>query len=161
MVPSIPEASPDALDTISCSPAPDPPEAIPSPRSVSLSPSKVEAVTQRPRFQPKMPEGAAVAFYREPQPEAASKESKNTVTFTVISELDERSSSPESDLPSVLFSSAVESAEKSFPAKEALVTGSRVVNGITSSPKLVVSTQLESRNSDESVGVYLNLFFRG
>lgn len=161
VIPSIPEASPDALDTISCSPAPDPPEAIPSPQSVLLSLNKVETVTQRPRFQPKMPEGTAVAFYREPPLEAASKESKNTVTFTVISELDEQPSSPESDPPSALFSSAVESADKSFPAKEALVTGSRVVNGITSSPRLVVSTQLESKSSDESVGVYLYLVLCG
>lgn len=159
VAPSIPEASPDAvdadaLDTISCSPPSDPPEAILTAQSVLPSINKVEAAVQRPRAQPKMPEGTAVAFYCEPPAETTGKESKSTVTFTVISELDVLPSSQPSDPPSVLFSSAVESPDNSSLHKDALVAGSRVVNGLgkdTSSPRLVVSTQLDSKNLDESV----------
>ncbi|KAG2155414.1 hypothetical protein DEU56DRAFT_976019 [Suillus clintonianus] len=158
--PSIPEASPDgvnagSLDTISCSPPPDPPEIAPAAQSVLPSiNNKAEAVTQRPRAQPKMPVGSAVAFYREIPSETACQElKKNSVSFTVFSELDEIPSSPQSDPPSALFSSAVDSPDKSFHSMET-VTISRVVNGLgkdTSSPRLVVSTQLDSKSSDESV----------
>lgn len=156
--PPIPEASPDAinasaLDTISCSPPPDPPEVAPTAQSVLPCVTKAEAVTQRPRAQPKMPVGSVVAFYRPPPSEAAGQELKNTVTFTVFSELDELPSSPQSDPPSALFSSAVDSPDKSLPTMEA-VPISRFVNGLgkdASSPRLVVSTQLDSKSSDESV----------
>ncbi|KAG1755030.1 uncharacterized protein EDB91DRAFT_1042587 [Suillus paluster] len=155
--PSIPEASPNAvndsaLDTISCSPAPDPPEVVPAAQSVLPCVTKAEAVTQRPRAQPKMPVGSAVAFYRPPPSEAA-QELKSSVTFTVFSELDEVPPSPENDPPSALFSSAVDSPDKSFPTMEA-VPISRVMNGLgkdTGSPRLVVSTQLDSKSSDEPV----------
>ncbi|KAG2156468.1 uncharacterized protein EDB93DRAFT_913624 [Suillus bovinus] len=159
--PPIPEVSPDsasagALDTISCSPPPNPPELAPAAQSVLPCTNKVEAVTQRPRAQPKMPVGSAVAFYRDIPSDTANQElKKHTVSFTVFSELDEIPSSPQSDPPSALFSSAVDSSEsdKSFYTKET-ATMSRVVNGLgkdTSSPRLIVSTQLDSKNSDEPV----------
>ncbi|KAG2117858.1 uncharacterized protein F5147DRAFT_626942 [Suillus discolor] len=159
--PSIPENSPDgasadALDTISCSPPPNPPELTPAAQSVLPCTNKAEAVSQRPRAQPKMPVGSAVAFYRDIPSDTASQElKKHAVSFTVFSELDEIPASPQSDPPSALFSSAVDSSEsdKSFYTKET-VTISRVVNGLgkdTSSPRLVVSTQLDSKSSDESV----------
>ena len=160
VAPSIPETSLDAvdadsLDTISCSPPPTP-EAVIA-HNILPSVSKVEAVVQRPRVQPKMPEGTAVAFYREPPTETIRKESRNTVTFTVVSELDVLPSSLQSDPPSALFSPTVESPDTTSAIKEALVPGSRVVNGLgkdTDSPRLVVSTQLDSKSADESVSSF-------
>ncbi|KAG1757318.1 hypothetical protein EDB19DRAFT_1933564 [Suillus lakei] len=157
--PSIPEVSPDGanagvLDTISCSPPPDPPEIAPAAQSVLPCINKAEAVMQRSRAQPKMPLGSAVAFYREIPSDTSGQElKKHSVSFTVFSELDEIPSSPQSDPPSALFSSAVDSPEKSFHNMET-VTISRVVNGLgkdTSSPRLVVSTQLDTKSSDELV----------
>lgn len=157
--PSIPEISPDganagALDTISCSPPPNPPELAPAAQSVLPCINKAEAVTQRPRTQPKMPVGSVVAFYRDIPSDTDSQElKKRSMSFTVFSELDEIPASPQSDPPSALFSSAIDSSDKSSHTMEA-VTISRVVNGLgkdTSSPRLVVSTQLDSKSSDESV----------
>lgn len=157
--PSILEVSPDdanagALDTISCSPPPDPPELTPAAQSVLPCINKAETVTQRPRAQPKMPVGSVVAFYREIPSDTTSQElKKHSVSFTVFSELDEIPTSPQSDPPSALFSSAVDSPDKNFHTMET-ATISRVVNGLgkeTSSPRLIVSTQLDSKSLDESV----------
>ncbi|KAG2368173.1 hypothetical protein BDR07DRAFT_112415 [Suillus spraguei] len=159
--PSIPEVSPDganasALDTISCLPPPNPPELAPAAQSVLPCINKAEVVTQRHRAQPKMPVGSAVAFYRDIPIDTASQElKKHSVSFTVFSELDEIPTSPQIDIdsPSALFSSAVDSSDKSFHTMETAAV-SRVVNGLgkdISSPRLVVSTQLDSKSSDESV----------
>ncbi|KAG1783682.1 hypothetical protein EV702DRAFT_1054926 [Suillus placidus] len=159
LCPSIPEVSQGgdnagALDTISCSPPPNLPEITPAAQSVLPCINKAEAVTQRPRAQPKMPVGSAVAFYRDIPSNTASQElKKHSVSFTVFSELDEIPASPQSDLPSALFSSVVDSPDKNFHTMET-VTISRVVNGLgkdTGSPRLIVSTQLDSKSSDELV----------
>jgi serine/arginine repetitive matrix protein 2 len=70
-------ASPDGgLNIVSRSPVPD--------VEVSRPPADASADSARARAQPKMPEGSAIAFYRQPEAEVVAP----SVSFTVSSELD-------------------------------------------------------------------------
>jgi serine/arginine repetitive matrix protein 2 len=70
-------ASPDGgLNIVSRSPVPD--------VEVSRPPADASADSARARVQPKMPEGSAIAFYRQPEAEVVAP----SVSFTVSSELD-------------------------------------------------------------------------
>jgi len=52
-----------------------------------------EPATIRPRSQPKMPAGSAVAFYRDTRVDSLESAPKSSVNFTVTSELEDAAQS--------------------------------------------------------------------
>jgi hypothetical protein len=88
----------NGLDTVSCSPPPDPPRtpsepssAVPSSPKVSVPPVKFS------KAQPKVPDGSGVAFYRDARIESADSATNSVVRFIVSSELDEEVQSNQGD----------------------------------------------------------------
>ncbi|KZT19377.1 hypothetical protein NEOLEDRAFT_1183420 [Neolentinus lepideus HHB14362 ss-1] len=83
------------LETVSRSPPPDPPLALPSSRPGDLVHGAApEAQESRSRSQPKMPFGSGVAFYKDARVNFASADVKPSVNFTVTSELEELETIP-------------------------------------------------------------------
>ncbi|KII93639.1 hypothetical protein PLICRDRAFT_171368 [Plicaturopsis crispa FD-325 SS-3] len=87
VVPSAADATPikSGLDTVSRSPPPD------IPADVGATASTTDAAGSRSKPQPKMPEGSAVAFYRDSRVDTAEPEAKTAAKFIVHSELEENS----------------------------------------------------------------------
>lgn len=88
------DAQPDDLQTVSRSPPPDLPQASTHqrPRNVNSYAGSMEPQSPRPRSQPKMPSGSAVAFYKDARVNIAVADVKPSVNFTVSSELDDSES---------------------------------------------------------------------
>ncbi|KAG6381401.1 hypothetical protein JVT61DRAFT_5815 [Boletus reticuloceps] len=121
------------LDVTGCSPALEL-TALLSERTVTQEvTTKSEFYLVRQRTQPKLPEGSAVGFYRDPG--SSSQDSKNTVNFTVTSELEgaTRVSQPESKGSDAIASPVVDE-----------------VNHDMHLPSLSLITQAESKVSEEA-----------
>jgi len=77
------------LDTVSRSPPPELASNLGNTPSMQAD----EPATIRPRSQPKMPAGSAVAFYRDTRVDSLESAPKSSVNFTVTSELEDAAQS--------------------------------------------------------------------
>ena len=86
---SSPTEESTALNTVSRSPPPEtPPEQVPVAQDDAAS-LAISVPPPKPRTQPKLPEGSAVAFYRDSRVNSGESQPKPTVNFFVSSELED------------------------------------------------------------------------
>ncbi|KAF9473309.1 hypothetical protein BDN70DRAFT_397207 [Pholiota conissans] len=135
------------LDTTSRSPPPDhtPPEsAIASiPKASESSPSKSDTNSStRPRSQPKMPEGSAVAFIRDSRIDVVEADTKPLVNFIVGSQLED--ASPASEVTAPIVANGFSEANK--PAVNGVLTTAVDKEHVSSAG----STTDESKNPEDS-----------
>lgn len=83
-----PEEVPQTLNTTSRSPPPEAPSQALEKHERTSSPA-VSVPPAKGRLQPKLPEGSAVAFYRDSRVNSSETQPKPTVSFIVNSELEE------------------------------------------------------------------------
>jgi serine/arginine repetitive matrix protein 2 len=121
-----------------------------------------ESATTRPRSQPKMPAGSAVAFYRDTRVDSLESAPKSSVNFTVTSELEDAAQSK-------LKAGSSKSLPASSPSAKVAITlpsaGAHVISVVSelksqpASPELVhaVGRKSCSRSSEDTVSSLLIL----
>lgn len=112
----------NGLDTVSRSPPPEPPMALPGPSSLSPSSPTVSVPPAKGKALSKVPNGSGVAFYRDSRVESADGASSTAVNFIVNSELDGEVPADESRSEKPSFALTVTSTNDmtvAFPMAEA------------------------------------------
>jgi serine/arginine repetitive matrix protein 2 len=151
------------LDTLSRSP---PPDTLPANSSVtslpvldSLDSLKADGlVSTRPRLQPKMPAGSAVAFYRDSRIDAVEADLKPSVNFIVTSELEElRQTTPVKVKPSITVTSPVtirpSTESDSVRGVKSLINGVITPHSTENAMSSMTLNKAESKSSEDSVSV--------
>ncbi|KAL4069454.1 hypothetical protein J3A83DRAFT_3562185 [Scleroderma citrinum] len=87
-------------------------EDHPEPATTDAPSTKSDKQLMRPKNQPKLPPGSAVGFYRDPS--LTGQQSNGTVNFTVISELEDRQSSPQAESKITASPSMAESSSSTM-----------------------------------------------
>jgi hypothetical protein len=151
------------LNTLSRSPPPDTLLTDPGVTSLpildTLDSLKADGLApMRPRLQPKMPAGSAVAFYRDSRIDAVEADLKPSVNFIVTSELEEpRQSTPLKVKPSITVTSPVAIRPSTEPDSVRGVKS--LINGVISPPSAenatpsIIPSKAESKGSEDSVSV--------
>ena len=134
------------LNTVSRSP---PPDLVSNAGNVAST--QDESVSCRPKSQPKMPAGSAVAFYRDSRVDSLESAPKSAVNFTVTSELEDSLQSKARNGPQQAGSPSVKVAV-ALPNAGAHATS--VVSELKSqpgSPELVPTLLQSSKSSEDLV----------
>lgn len=146
------EVGPTTLDTVSRSPPPElPHQKIPEQQEASVA----VPVTAKARTQPKLPQGSAVAFYRDSRVNSGESQQRPAVSFIVSSELEDDKSRLNGAPDHKEANGVLSMPQAAPPATSGLITTSQDSAIIPESFASVNDPIVEFHKSSHSVSLFI------